>query len=554
MKFSLREWIRAAVVGLLLLAWFVKYTVISSFDVIPGNIGDARFLLYLCEHWYQVFTGRADWLSPGMFYPQAGALGFSDSLFLFGIVYSFLRKAGLDPYAAYQVIVIALPFLGFVGAWVMLRYWFGFVPLASLLGAALFGYSSALYTSMAHAQLEAAALLPVLAILLAYYLSWLGNRDQAANLSGLTFCVLFPLLAYTSFYTAWFLVLWLSVAATLGLVWILIGGHQALVAIWLRKVAQCWINISANLCVAAIFSVPFLLTYVPVLRLFSRRPFPEIVPMLPGPIDLVNVGFENFAWGRLLQTLDPFLQTRPSFWELDKGVSFLVLLTFTCGSLLSLKRVHDPQRSTADVLVLICALTVWSGWLLMLKVEGHSMWWVIYRFFPGAGAVRAVYRFNISLMLPVAVVIAFVVHHCVMFFKRRTSRLGVSVLAVLALAMVVEQGNAHRDVFSKSVERTFMASVPPAPGSCRSMVMVADQDTHMGWWAPLQIDAMLIAQANHIPTVNGYSGWTPDGWALHMPTEHGYKERVHDWIMGQNVPNGLCSFQYETRKWAPFKS
>ena len=208
MKLSLKECIGVALVGLLLLGWFVKYTVTSRFDVIPGNIGDARFLLYLCEHWYQVFTSRADWLSPGMFFPQTGTLGFSDSLFLFGTVYSLLRE-------------------------------------------------------------------------------------------------------------------------------------------------------------------------------------------------------------------------------------------------------------------------------------------------------------------------------------------------------VVEQGNAHRDVFSKSVERAFMASVPPAPRACRAMVMMAQNDTHMGWWAPLQIDAMLIAQANYISTVNGYSGWTPDNWTLHMPTEPGYKARVREWVMGHNLDE-LCSFQYETRTWAPF--
>src|SRR6266704_5306881 len=88
MKRRLTEWVVVLPVGLLLLGWFVKYTVMSRFDVIPGNIGDAKFLLYLCEHWYQVFTGRADWLSPAMFYPQTGVLGFSDALFLFAFVYS----------------------------------------------------------------------------------------------------------------------------------------------------------------------------------------------------------------------------------------------------------------------------------------------------------------------------------------------------------------------------------------------------------------------------------------------------------------------------------
>src|SRR5437867_2858617 len=102
MNRRLAELAAVVAVGLLLLGWFVKYTVTSWFDAIPGNIGDAKFLLYICEHWYQVFTGRADWLSPGIFYPQAGVLGFSDALFLFGAAYSLLRTLGFDSYVAYQ--------------------------------------------------------------------------------------------------------------------------------------------------------------------------------------------------------------------------------------------------------------------------------------------------------------------------------------------------------------------------------------------------------------------------------------------------------------------
>src|SRR5438105_2202138 len=105
MKRSLVEFCVVLIVGLLLLAWFLKYTVTSRFDLIPGNIGDAKFLLYICEHWYQVFTGRASWLSPAFFYPQTGTLGFSDSLFLFGLVYSAFRSIGRDSYAAYEIVV-----------------------------------------------------------------------------------------------------------------------------------------------------------------------------------------------------------------------------------------------------------------------------------------------------------------------------------------------------------------------------------------------------------------------------------------------------------------
>jgi hypothetical protein len=83
-----------------------------------------------------------------------------------------------------------------------------------------------LYTSMAHAQLEASSLLPFLAMLLAHYLSRLGSHDQRANVSGFAFSILFPLVAYTSFYTAWFVILWIVLVVTVAVAWIFITGHR----------------------------------------------------------------------------------------------------------------------------------------------------------------------------------------------------------------------------------------------------------------------------------------------------------------------------------------
>ena len=49
----------------------------SGFDRIPGDLGDARLTVYVVEHWYQVFRGQAEPLSPDMFYPVKGTIGLS---------------------------------------------------------------------------------------------------------------------------------------------------------------------------------------------------------------------------------------------------------------------------------------------------------------------------------------------------------------------------------------------------------------------------------------------------------------------------------------------
>jgi hypothetical protein len=273
--------------------------------------------------------------------------------------------------------------------------------------------------------------------------------------------------------------------------------------------------------------------------------------MLPSPIDFLNVGFENYAWGWLLRAVNPLLQARPLFWELDKGLPLILFIVFVYGSFASIWKSRYSQ-SGRDLLVLICAMTVWLAWLLMVQLDGYSLWWFIYRFLPGGGAIRAVYRFNINLMLPVVIVVGFVMDEWLTILKRRASRLGITALIALAIAMVFEEGNRHRDLLSKSEERAFRSTVPPAPDYCRAMVIRAETDTHMGWWGPLQLDAMLIAQANRIPTLNGYSGWFPDGWALQFPTQDNYEQAVRNWATHHNVLSGLCTFHYETRQWQKF--
>src|SRR4051812_28688669 len=84
------------------LAWalgaaiFFRQQIGSRLDSISGDIGDARLIIYINEHWFRVFSGLADFRSPSQFYPLQGTLGYSDAFFLYQIFYSPLRFLGFD--------------------------------------------------------------------------------------------------------------------------------------------------------------------------------------------------------------------------------------------------------------------------------------------------------------------------------------------------------------------------------------------------------------------------------------------------------------------------
>ncbi len=537
--------------------WFFRFVVISRFDEIPGSIGDTRFLIYICEHWHKVFQGTAPWLSPAFFYPIKGVLGYSDALFLYAVPFSALRSFGFDSYTSFQLVVFVLAFVGYIGTVWLLRSTFRLGRCAAIVGAILFAFSSPLATSIGHEQLQSVVFVPYLALLLCDYLRNLSDRK--ARISGLVFSVFFPLLAYTSFYVAWYFAVFVLLVGILTVLWLTLTHQQKELFAWLHLVSKNWLSIAANVVVCMLCSLPFLITYLPVLRLFPGRTFLEVLPMLPQPIDLINVGFDNAIWGRALHAVAPTLQSRPLFWELDKGVSPVVLVVFIASGLLAWFE-YRRRRPLSDVLessftsrmVILCSVAVCLFWVLMLRWGAASAWSLVFNWVPGASAVRAVYRFNIFLMLPVAVVVAYGVDWAVHRLSLDRNSIGRLALGLLIAVMLIEQCDTfHRDILSKALERSTLQRVPAPPANCVSMVIMAEKAPYPGWWAPVQISSMVISQRFNIPTINGFSGWTPKEWSLNNPTDPGYREQAMNWAKEHKVSAGLCSYQIETRTWKP---
>ena len=539
--------------------WFFRFVVISGFDEIPGTIGDTRFLIYICEHWHKVFLGTASWLSPPFFYPIKGVLGYSDALFLYSLPFSFFRYLGLDLFTSFQLTVVLLPLVGYVGTVWLLRSTFQLSRGAAILGGMLFAFSSPLATSLAHAQLQSVVFVPYLVLLLCRWLRNLG--ESKGRLSGLAFSALFPLLAYTSFYIAWYFATFAFLVASLAVLWLVLTRQHETLSSWLRLASQNWLSIAGNVVVCLICSIPFLMTYLPVLKLFQGRPFQEVLPMLPMPVDLINVGFDNAVWGHALRWAVPGLQSRPLFWELDKGVSPIVLVVFLGSGLLAWSQYRASRRlassseregSFTTRIVVLCSIAVCLVWLMMLRWGVVSPWWLVYKCIPGGSAVRSVYRFNIFLMLPVSLVVAYGTDQMTHVLGSSGISVRKLLLSLLVLAMLAEQCNTfHRDILRKQSERTILQQVPAPPANCTAMVIMAQTTPYPGWWAPVQISSTLISQRFNIPTLNGLSGWIPKGWSLDNPSDPTYGDRAVSWAKEHNVLDGLCAYQMETRTWEP---
>ncbi len=86
--------------------------------------------------------------------------------------------------------------------------------------------------------------------------------------------------------------------------------------------------------------------------------------------------------------------------------------------------------------------------------------------------------------------------------------------------------------------------------ACQSFFIKGASDAYMSrsdnMWALYAGDAMFISLKSGLPTLNGYSAWGPEGWALMNPQERDYLERVHRWIEMNHLKN-VCELNIDAR-------
>ena len=59
----------------------------------------------------------------------------------------------------------------------------------------------------------------------------------------------------------------------------------------------------------------------------------------------------------------------------------------------------------------------------------------------------------------------------------------------------------------------------------------------------------MFAEIRGIPTINGYSSWFPDGWALDDPASPGYRAAVRDWARRNGIEGALCGLEPRSGRW-----
>ncbi len=189
--------------------------------------------------------------------------------------------------------------------------------------------------------------------------------------------------------------------------------------------------------------------------------------------------------------------------------------------------------------------------MIPLRFDEVSLWRTLLAPLPGFSAIRDPKR--IIEVYELAVVLL-----AVLFLMQlpRTSRFRVFVSAVAFLLLWTEWNRNVLD-FARptSVYRRWVQAPIDVDASCKSFFIRGASDAYMSRsfhkWGLYAMDAMFISLDRSIPTLNGYSAWTPDQWGLADPHEPGYSEAVGRWIARHQLRD-VCELDIEARTMKPY--
>jgi hypothetical protein len=522
--------------------------VVSRGNLIAGDFGDARLTLALLEHWHNVYRGLDDWLSPPYFFPVTRVLAYSATFFLQSLPYSVLRLAGCDPYVAFELTLWLLTQIGYASMIGLLRN-LGIRRGFAILGAVLFAFSNLLHSRVLP-QAYTIMLVPLLLLCLVKGARAGAGRAASAPAWLSAAGALFSLILFSDFYTGWFLIFFAAIAAAIAL---LIQWRVAL-----RCLAFAGSNWPSILCLgvaATLALVPFVITYGPAIAAGQARSYAEVARNAMTFGDLFNVSTRNVAWGWLMSRLGP----RYSKVVWDYGLPPGLLIAFAASCVVFCSGEHRLARRRGELRAVLLAATaaaVLAAWALICRTQGGSLWYLVWRIMPGAVAIRLIFRFQYQLSLAVVLVVVaalstawerFATGAALSSESRR--RMALAAIVAAGAWLAVEEVNLTRTHgVHRQEELARLASIPSPGQRCQSFAISQSWPVRPISPIALQIDAMLIAERLTLPTVNGYSGFTPPGWRLENPQAPEYPNLVNRWSAAHRLSQ-VCTLDLSGRRW-----
>lgn len=592
--------VRAASLLVLLsayLAWIFRLTDEAFWRLGLGDWMDPYFTNALMEHWYESLRTFSDPSSPPMYYPVRGTLGYSHGLILYVPFYAAVRPF-LHPFTAQSVMLLLAMMTGTVCLFVVFRRHQGLSFVEALLLTALFVTSRNVTNGETAVWLQRASvfLIPP-TLLLALEVSRMRTgvfRVIVAGMAGLVGTLMFT----QDYQTALFAGL-LTFPFAVALVAIrrpripapIVGWRPGAslserAAVITTLAASAWTVFvvasgGAELRIAgllvrshdwrrpALVALAGAVTLIVLHRKSLRR---VLMPVELWHLALAGgaiMGLSIFVWIYLpgyrehnafpeRDLLDLLRARDPASWHgpLDvlrdlaayRSMGSFVLV-FVVGLMVWVPafNIDRPTRIIALMAVLISCVVI----VVPIRFGNFSVWRTFFWPIPGLAAVR-----DPSRIIPVYEL--GVVLGTALLLTRVRSRLVLRPgIALLIVTLTVADWNSERFDYIRTIadfDRWVAAPIRVDQG-CRSFFIKkgpAEYLSRPGNTRTLYgIDGLFIALRHSVPSLNGYSAWSPNQWGVAFPEDPEYTRFAREWIERYGL-TGVCELDIEARIASPF--
>ena len=487
------------------LYWFICRDFFSN-DLIPGDLGDARFNIYVLEHLYRWLVGQDTSLaSPEIFYPFPGSLYFSDTHFGSAIFYVIFRAIGVNEFRAFTLWFFIGYLLTFAASYlVALRL--GYNSLLSTVIATVFSFSLPCLAQFGHAQLVYRFPVP-----LAFLSCW--NFVNSGSIKHLLWLVVWiSLEMLCGVYLGVFLTLALAVFMISSLLMRRSAGSFVALAgkgisdarqIFSQQKLQTGLFLATAVLIA-VSAITVLAEYRSWADLYGlKRGWEEIATLLPRLSSYFVMDNLSY-WKAIDQSL---IHTQvPARGEQNIFVGLGVMSLFSIG----LFSIFAGSTRDENCLVRSALTTIIVLVLLTMMFDRFSAYFFL-TYLPGFDSIRAVARISVVLMFPTALVAAEGAQSLLITTPRTP---GLVALVIFLTISLLEIRMIEKPGFSlEEAERRTSALAEEgrrvAAGKSNPVLSVRED-----WQLPYltHLDAMFAAQRLGWPTTNGYSGNSPPGF------------------------------------------
>lgn len=473
-------------------------------NAIPGDLVDARFNSAVLEHLYLWVQGQAPSLwSPAYFFPFEGILAFSDNHFGSGGIYILWRALGLSREQAYQGWFLVGCLLNFWVTYHVFRT-LGFSVVASGAGAFVFAFGLPSLLKEAHAQLTYRFAVPLAFASFHCALTEKRPTDLAWTAFWCAFqffCSIYLGIFLLYLLAGTFLACWIAQGRTIAHGWLASWYHER----WAARAFGAILFIASAAALAwLLFKYQTIAAHYGLTR--SRDEILSMLPRLGSYLLADRSGLTS--WVGSLAGAVPMRHEQQMFFGL--GVWMIALAGI--WQLRSHAVSSGIGRVAVIALLFLFGLTLIVGNVTAYRAVLHL---------PGVGSVRAVARIVLVMLLPVGILVAAGVDGMLASPALRSWWRWPCIVMLIGLltAETVGYRPYNTSVHAWADRQANLRAMLPQRLPSDSILFLT------GTREPTnpdidEVDGVILAQDQRLPTLNGYSGNLTPGYFRPDPCLH----------------------------------